>query len=146
MDLGLFSQLSSPAIPSTTTLARTSGYASPGKGQAQYAYDSALTSSYVTANPRTAFADASGRVFKLAESERTPYMFGAAGDGTTDDSVALQAFFDDAFPTANARRNYYNFDGIWAVSRPIYAVYPIGTEEVTRRFRGGRLLVLPITA
>jgi hypothetical protein len=146
MDLGLFSQLSSPSIPSTTTLVRTSGYSSSGKGQAQYTYDGTLTSSYVTANPRTSFAAADGRIFKLAETERTPYMFGAVGDGTTDDSVALQAFFDDAFPTANAKRNYYNLDGVWAVSRPIYAVYPIGTEEVTRKFRGGRLLVLPITA
>lgn len=148
MDLGLLTQLGSPSIPSATTLVRTSGYSAPGRGQAQYAYDSALTSSYVTANPRTAFADASGRVFRLAETERTPYMFGAVGDGATDDSVPLQAFFDDAFTTANAKRNYYNLDGVWAVSRPIYAVYPIGngTEEVTRKFRGGRLLVLPTSA
>lgn len=149
MDLGLFSQLSSPSVPSTTTLVRTSGYSSPGKGQAQYAYDSSLTSSYVTANPRTSFADASGRVFRLTEEERTPYMFGAVGDGTTDDSVALQAFFDDAFPNANAKRNFYNLDGVWAVSQPIYAAYPPGNstnEDVTRKFRGGRLLVLPTSA
>ncbi|HEU4557981.1 MAG TPA: hypothetical protein VFS20_09035 [Longimicrobium sp.] len=149
MDLGLFTQLGSPSIPSTTTLVRTAGYSSPGRGQAQYAYDSSLTSSYVTANPLTSFADGSGRVFKLAETERTPYMFGAVGDGTTDDSVALQAFFDDAFPVANARRNYYNLDGIWAVSQPIYAAYPTGSgtsNEVTRRFRGGRLIVLPTSA
>ncbi|HVG46197.1 MAG TPA: hypothetical protein VM890_15750 [Longimicrobium sp.] len=149
MDLGLFSQLSSPSIPSATTLVRTSGYSSPAKGQAQYVYDSTLVSSYVTANPRTAFTDASGRVFTLADNERTPYMFGAVGDGATDDSAALQAFFDDAFPTANARRNYYNLDGIWAVSQPIYAAYPNGSgtpNEVTRRFRGGRLIVLPVSA
>lgn len=149
MDLGLFTSLGTPTIPSTTTLVRTSGYSASGRGQAQYTYDSALTSSYVTANPRTSFLDASGRVFKLAETERTPYMFGAVGDGTTDDSVALQAFFDDAFPNANAKRNYYNLDGVWGVSQPIYAAYPLGNstnEDVTRKFRGGRLFVLPVSA
>jgi hypothetical protein len=141
MDLGLFTSLGSPSIPSTTTLVRTSGYSAPGRGNADYAYDSTLTSSYVTANPRTSFLDASGRVFRLAETERTPQMFGAVGDGTTDDSVPLQAFLDDAIDATNAKRNRYDFSGTFAVSVPIYAAYP--SDDNVRRFQAGRIVVLP---
>src|SRR3954470_5282572 len=147
-NVGLFTAAAStaPTIASGTILAETTGYAAEAKGAAVYAYDSSLTSSYVTAHPRSAFLDASGRVFRLADQmqARTPYMFGAAGDGTTDDSDALQACLDDAIPTANARANFYDLAGSWAVSKPIYAAYP--SDDLTRRFRGGRLMVLPVSS
>lgn len=141
-NVGLFTAASStpPSIPSGTIVVETSGYATEAKGAAVYTYDSSLTS----APPRSAFADISGRVFRLADAitERTPYVFGAVGDGSTDDSAALQAFFDDAIPSASARSNFYNLAGSWAVSQPIYAAYP--NDDMVRKFRGGRLLVLPV--
>jgi len=143
--VGLFASLagSPPAIPAGTTLAATTGYSAEERGKALYAYDSSLTSTYLADHSRSAFLDSSGRVFRLADqvTERTPYMFGAAGDGTTDDSAALQAFFDDAFPTANAKRCTYDMEGLFAVSQPIYAAY--ANDEATRRFRAGQILVLP---
>lgn len=142
MDVGLFSQLNNPTIASGTTLVATSGHSAAGRGQAEYAYDSTLTSSYVSANPRTAFSDASGRVFRLALTRRTPYMFGAVGDGTTDDTVPLQAFFDDAYPAANGKANTYDFTGTWGVSAPVYAVYDGGQPFISRRFICGRINVL----
>ncbi len=141
MHVGLFTTLNGSTIPPTTVVVRSAGYSSAGRGQADYAYDATLNAAYVTANPRTAFADSTGRVFKLAEDERTPEMFGAVGDGTSDDSVPLQAFFDDAFNIENAKRFSYNFEGLFAVSQKIYAAYP--NDEATRRFRAGRIIVLP---
>src|SRR4051794_12461572 len=95
-NVGLFTTAAStpPSIPSGTILANTTGYSTEAKGEAVYAYDSSLS----TAPARSGFVDASGRVFRLADQvrARTPYMFGAVGDGATDDSAALQAFFDDA--------------------------------------------------
>lgn len=145
-DVGLFSNLSStpPTIASGTTLASTTGYAVEAKGAAVYSYDSTLTSSYVTDHPRSAFLDASGRVFRLADQvrERTPYMFGGVGDAATDDSAAVQAFFDDARTVANRRRCVYDWRGSWAVSTTIYATYPYAAEEPTGRFICGRLKVM----
>lgn len=145
MDLGLFTSLSSPSIPSTVKLVRTSGFSSEGRGQAEYAYDSSLAPSYVSSNPLTSFTDATSptpRVFRLAETVRTPYMFGAAGDGTTDDTAELQAFFDDAFPAANAETCTYDFTGTWGVSGALYACYDPGDPFISRRFRMGTLNVL----
>ena len=141
MHVGLFTTLNGSTIPATTTVVRSAGYNVAGRGVADYAYDSTLTPTYVTNNPRTAFADSTNRVFKLAMDERTPEMFGAVGDGSTDDSVPLQAFFDDAFNIENAKRFSYNFEGVFAVSQKIYAAYP--NDEATRRFRAGRIIVLP---
>ena len=150
-NVGLFTAAAAtpPSIPSGTTLAATSGYAAEAKGDAVYAYDAApgtATSTsglaYLAAHPRSAFAAADGRIFRLADAvtERTPHMFGAAGDGTNDDGPALQAFFDDAYDSGNAKRNSYNFEGQFATGQRLFAAYPIDDE--TRRFRAGRLLVL----
>jgi hypothetical protein len=168
-NVGLFTAARStpPSIASGTTVVASSGYNAEGLGAAQYKVDPAVptgtSSSDITARtdylnrfPRGSFVDSSNRVFRIDGPEVNPYMFGAIGNGTTDDSDAVQAFFDDAFvdrglvggvltdDAAQAARVsgiYYNMDGSFGVSKAIYAVY-FPTQELTRRFRGGRLLVL----
>ena len=73
---------------------------------------------------------------------KTPYDFGAVGDGVADDSNAIQAFLDDAIAATNAKTNFYDMSGFFAVSKPIYAAYP--SDDIVRRFRGGRLLAMPV--
>lgn len=85
---------------------------------------------------------------------KTPYDFGAVGadtanlDGSVDDSVALQAFFDDAFDPANSVYAY-DWSGHWAVSQPLTFARPLdnagnaNVEYHARRFVCGTLHVLP---
>lgn len=82
-------------IPVGTDIVQTSGYSSSAAGgAARYAFDAALTDADVTANGFTMFKSANGRRFKLAEPVVTPEMFGAIGDGVTNDATALQAMFN----------------------------------------------------
>jgi hypothetical protein len=52
-----------------------------------------------------------------AQEIATPYDFGAVGDGVTDDTVALQAFFDDVVVNPDKARDW---TGTFAVSARIY--------------------------
>lgn len=94
LSIGTFSIANTLSIPVGTDLVQTSGYASSGYGSAKYTYDATVNSTYVTANPRTSFLSANGRGFKLAEPFLNVQQTGAKGDGTTDDTVAIQAAFD----------------------------------------------------
>ena len=178
MNVGLFiaARATPPTIASTVTLAETTGHSVAERGRAKYRVDSSVPTgtdttsvqkrdAYLARYPLSSFQDASNRVFRIDEREVTPYMFGAVGDGTTDDSDAIQAFFDDAFvdryyndldsdgdidqivdDAAQLKRvasNYYNMDGTFGVKRQIFAVYH-PPQELTRRFRGGRLSVLAL--
>ena len=76
--VGLFTSANGQIIASTEKTVISTGYSVDGVGAETYAYDSALTGSYVTANPRTSFAAADGRVFKLAPmSKPLATAFGA---------------------------------------------------------------------
>lgn len=98
--IGLFTAVSAtpPAIPAARTLVATTGYSTVGVGAASYVYDAAVNAGTVAANPRTQFLAADGRGYRLVAQNNTPWQFGCVG-GTTDDGVALNAFF--AFITAN---------------------------------------------
>ena len=79
--VGLFTAGNSFDIPATVDRVQTSGYGAVGSGAAEYIYDSALTSTYVDANPRTAFLSFNQRVFRLDPQQRlTIEMFGGKGD------------------------------------------------------------------
>ncbi|HEX8584156.1 MAG TPA: hypothetical protein VF680_07080 [Allosphingosinicella sp.] len=79
--VGLFTAGNSFDIPTTVDRVQTSGYGAVGSGAAEYIYDSALTSTYVDANPRTAFLSFNQRVFRLDPKQRlTIEMFGGKGD------------------------------------------------------------------
>ena len=136
MFVGLITSLASVSVPNGTNLIRSSGFNTAGRGEADYV----RVASTVTADDLTVFADSNGNKFRLAETRRTPQMFGAVGDGTTDDTEALQAFFNDAIDAGNASRNVYDFSGSFAVSGPIYATYP--SDDKVRRFQAGRIIVL----
>jgi hypothetical protein len=97
MEIGLFTAAKAvpPAIPAGETLVRTSGYLTPGKGYAEYAYDSTKTASFAsTDHPRCAFVDASGRVFRLVSNPINILMTGAVADGTTDCADPIKAARD----------------------------------------------------
>ena len=85
MSAGLFTQLCGLSVPAGVGLIQTTGYARTGVGSARYA---------VTANTgATAWRvqTADGRWFELAEPSPDVAMFGAVGDGVTDDTAALNA-------------------------------------------------------
>lgn len=79
--IGLFASANGQAIASTEKTVISTGYSVDGIGAETYAYDPALSGSYVTDNPRTSFAAADGRVFKLAPmSKPLATAFGARVD------------------------------------------------------------------
>lgn len=93
------------------------------------------------------------KVWVRQDTVLNPYMFGAVGanvrdfDGSTDDSVALQAFFDAAWTVSVSHDYVFNFSGHWAVSQPLYFAHPISLtnhEQHGRRFIMGHIHVLPI--
>ncbi|WP_166350105.1 hypothetical protein [Phytoactinopolyspora limicola] len=93
--VSLFNGLASdpPAIPSSVTCVETLGYLLEGSGRATYRFSSSIDGAYVSANPRTSFLAADGRGFGLvADKGISPFTFGAAGDGSTDDSDAVETF------------------------------------------------------
>ena len=164
----LFSAAGGMAVGTGITRIRTSGYSADGLGGADYIYDAAVNAAYVTANPRAAFLAADGRGFKLDPTQRlTPHMFGAVGmniastsagypqatlDLSTNDTVALQAFFDFAFPPGNSGL-VFDWTGHWAISAPLFLGRPLSVgangftgEYHARRYICGHLHVLPVTA
>lgn len=97
MAIGLFTAFAALSIPSGTDIVRTAGYSSTGVGVAEYMYDAAVDSAYVTAHPRTSAISSNGRGFRLRlEQDLTPQMAGGKGDLTaigagTDNSAAINA-------------------------------------------------------
>lgn len=96
MSIGLFTGASALTIPTGTSTVRTSGYAAHGKGIADYVESDQGSSSaniaYQAANPRSSFISANSRLFTLVTTGAVnPLMFGAIGNGSTDDTAALQA-------------------------------------------------------
>ncbi len=90
--IGLFSIANTLSIPAGTSVVRTSGYSSLENGIADYVADAAVDAAYVIANPRTSFISSNARGFRLARNQIvSPEMFGALGDGASDDYAAFQA-------------------------------------------------------
>jgi hypothetical protein len=140
----LFTSGNGATIPPGENLVRTTGHSIEGRGQADYVHDAALTAADATNNPQTIFTAADGRRFKLTETVRTPWMFGCTGASTGADTVALQAFFNDAFAAANAASCVYDWSGSWTVNAQLYACYP--SDWVPRRFVCGKLVVVPLSS
>ncbi|MEM1276565.1 MAG: hypothetical protein AAGH74_08565 [Pseudomonadota bacterium] len=106
---------------------RTAGYASAGDGGgALYAR--------VASDPGHdgVLQVADGSFFELSVQRVTPHMFGAVGDGATDDFVPLQKFFDYM---STRPEIIGDFMGSWAVSSTIN----IGGTAPTR-FTCGKIL------
>jgi hypothetical protein len=85
-----FSACAGSSIASAVKVVDTVGYATAGVGGARYVFDAAVNAAFVSANPGTAFLAADGRGFRLDPAQRlTIEMFGAVGDGTTDNYAAI---------------------------------------------------------
>jgi hypothetical protein len=113
MAIGLFGDADTLTIAAGTDLVRTSGYSTLGSGIADYVADAAVDAAYVAANPRSSFISANARGFRLAEHRPvTPHAFGAVGDGVTDDTAAVQAFWD--FVIAN--NSPHDCSGVFGIS------------------------------
>ena len=85
MSAGLFGDLPGLSVPAGVSLIQTTGHAKAGLGAARYA----VTTNTGVTPWRVQTAD--GRWFELAEPSPDVAMFGAAGDGVTDDTSALNA-------------------------------------------------------
>ncbi|MEM7506152.1 MAG: hypothetical protein AAF415_05355 [Pseudomonadota bacterium] len=109
------------AVP-TGDFLRTAGFTSPGDGggalYARVATDPGHGGVLQTAD--NAFWD-------LAELRVTPFMFGATGNGSTNDGVALQAFFD--FLGTNIRI-LGDFSGEWGTSQTLSITGTIGSRFI----------------
>jgi hypothetical protein len=117
------------SITSTRNYLRTAGHTTVGKGGALHK-KSATVPSHGVAAAYFQSADASG-YWDLSESVITPFMFGAVGDGATDDGTALNNFF----AYAAAVRVVANCEGNFATSVAIIAGAASGTV-LTKDYRG----------
>lgn len=88
--VGLFTSIPTTEIPFGTTSIQTSGYSAFGIGAALYVLN---TAGGLTPNAYTAQSQ-NGQWFQIAEQLITPQMFGAKGDGATNDIAAIQALHD----------------------------------------------------
>lgn len=90
--VGLFVNSATFNIPLGVVLLQTSGYSAVDKGSGVYVFDAAVNSAYVAAHPLSSFLYSDGRGFRLSlEQDITLEMFGAVGDGVTDDTAAILA-------------------------------------------------------
>ncbi|MFL0415862.1 glycosyl hydrolase family 28-related protein [Sphingomonas sp. 179-A 2A2 NHS] len=88
--LARFADADQLRLPDRCSLVWTSGHSQPGKGGACYRRETIVDRAYVRSHPRTAFLDAAGRGFRLYETEVDVSQTGAIGDGTADDTAAIQ--------------------------------------------------------
>jgi hypothetical protein len=92
MAVGLFSAASGLTIPTGTDIVQTAGYSASGTGHALYVADAAVDAAWVSAHPSAGFVSANSRGFRLSAEQRLNVkMFGAKGDGTTNDGAAFVA-------------------------------------------------------
>ncbi|MDQ3023223.1 MAG: glycoside hydrolase family 55 protein [bacterium] len=113
-------------------LATAAGYAAyltEAGREGAFVFSSANLSTQVTADAQqgvyvapTAAPTGAGGAWVRKTKILTPYMFGAVGNGTTDDTVALQAFFDDA--RINGPDYVYDRTGKFLISNTIYVTIP----------------------
>ncbi|MEM7239212.1 MAG: hypothetical protein AAF501_15510, partial [Pseudomonadota bacterium] len=110
------------AAAPTGSFLRTAGRNAPGdRGGALYVR--------VPSDPGHAgtLTASDGAFFDLAMQRVTPVMFGAAGDGSTDDAAPLQAFFDylETRPEVLG-----DFSGSWLTTQPLTARGGLGNRYV----------------
>lgn len=82
----LWTQFGTYTVASGQNIFVSSGFSEIGRGIATYIRDSDTT---VRPDNEIRRADSNGVYFKLASSPVTPQMFGAIGDGVTDDKAAI---------------------------------------------------------
>jgi hypothetical protein len=118
----------STSIPSAVNFIRVAGFTSQGDGGAALYTRSASEPSHAGK-----IQDNNGVWWKLAPNQHAnPFMFGAKGDGSTDDAEALQDFFDYI---ADNDVGTANMTGSFLTSAALTIGPSSGTSE-TRHFSG----------
>jgi hypothetical protein len=121
-------------IPANVSAVYCAGYANKGdRGQALYAR--------VASNPTHAgkFTSADGAFWELSENLLNPFMFGAKGDDTTNDSAAIQAMFDflvvkaKPYPVDFMGAKFYVHDAITLPKVAVFTHLDIGGGGATLR-------------
>lgn len=130
MAIGNFSVASTLNIPNGTDLVQTSGFSTRGIGQARYVYDPAVDATFVLNYPRMSFISANGRGFRLAEPDINVQMFGAKGDGVTDDRPALQEIAIYMYYYSTIRSLRFP-QGVYCISDTIDFSLPISCAQFT---------------
>lgn len=121
-------------IPANVTQVQCAGYSDKGdRGQALY--------TRVASAPSHAgkFQSADGAHWELSENRLNPFMFGAKGDDTANDSAAIQAMFD--YITAKAKpypvdfmgAKYYVHDALLLPKVPVFIQLDIDGGGATLR-------------
>lgn len=92
MAIGLKNVAEGLNVPAATGIVQSSGYSLAGRGHAIYVHDATLDGAFMAAHPRATFTALDGRRFRLShDQDINVKMFGATGDGATDDSAAIIA-------------------------------------------------------
>jgi len=120
-------------VPITVNQIYCASYAAKGdRGQALY--------SRVTSLPTNgSFTSADGAFWELTENVLNPFMFGAKGDNSTNDSPAIQAMFNyivakaKPYPVNFMGAKYYVHDALLLPKVPTFVQLPIDGGGATLR-------------
>ena len=116
-DVGLATAIPTQHLAAPVNAIRTSGYSVHGKGAATYVSDASATAGLAAAHPRVCKQSLDGRYWRLLiEDGVDVQQLGALGDGTADDTAAIQAAA--TLPSALVQRIYFPA-GTYGVSSEI---------------------------
>jgi hypothetical protein len=154
----LFTEFSTNQLKVGTDIVLTSGRAVLGKAPGHYVSDGLATTALQSAHPRLVGQSANGRFFRAVPDDGAipVEIAGAAGDGTTDDRVAVQAalayglavgapdiaFHSPAYSFNTVPTSEFVFgDGPQPCLVPGYATRTLDGRGATFRFpQGGRCI------
>lgn len=115
LSVGVFTDLTTIAVPTGTKLIQTTGYTTTGFGADLYVNDTLATLALATANPRACKADAAGRYFRLLprSGEISILSLGAKTTVGMDDQPAVQAAVNYAAALGGTAVRFPAYAELW---------------------------------